>query len=139
MDDLTFDVQDFAYPVRRGDKKIGFALARNFNMLQQKAGSFDDLVELEALQKIAEELTSRIKKLKAERQERVVSEENPLLNVAEVAQILRVSEQTVREEVNSGKIISSKIGDRSQIRILSSDLAKYLGVKKIIFTKKDAA
>jgi excisionase family DNA binding protein len=67
----------------------------------------------------------------------VVSEENPYLNVDEVAQVLRVSSETVREEIDSGRIRAVKIGKRGQNRILKSDLAEFLGVKKIIFTQKD--
>jgi excisionase family DNA binding protein len=103
-----------------------------------KPQNYDDIFELDLLLRQIDAIRGELLKMKKAREERVVSEDNPLLTEEEVAQILRVSPETVRNEIKAGKFPSTKVGPRGQERILKSDVEKYLGVKKIIFTIKDA-
>ena len=53
-----------------------------------------------------------------------------LLTVFEVAEIMKVSESTVRRLVRSGALTAYKIGQRGQLRVKQEDLEGYLEDQK---------
>ena len=136
---LLFDLSSIDLPVNSVGKPLFSLAMKSLGAFSKQEPDYDDFVETGVLIRQMEAITKELYKRLRDREERVVSEENPYLNVEEVAQILRVSPETVREEINAGKIPASKIGKRNQNRILKSDLAKYLGVKKIIFTQSNTS
>jgi len=138
-DTLTFGLKSFDLPKRSGWKYLLKRTVKSLGAVSDQFDEYDDLIQLNALIRHLEDMLKEVYKLKKIREERVICEDNPYLTVEEVSQILRVSEGTVREEIDSGKIPAAEIGKRKQRRILKSDLAKYLGVKKIIFKHSDAA
>lgn len=135
---LLFDLKSFDHPAKTDIKQFYNTTLKSLVAVSSQSHEYDDLVQLNALLRHLEEMKREVERLKRIREESVVSEQNPYLTVEEVAQILRVSEGTVREEIEVGKIPAKGVGKRNQKRILKSDLAKYLGVKKIIFSHSDA-
>lgn len=135
---MLFDLSYFEGKSTLESKHVYSAVVKTLGGFSSYPEEYDDIVALDILLRQLDTVRNEVLRMKKAREERVVSEENPLLNIDEVAQILRVAPETVRNEVKAGKIPSSKVGARNQERILKSDLAKYLGVKRIIFTVKDA-
>ena len=57
----------------------------------------------------------------------------PLLTVKEVAEILKVRPETVRDEINSGRLCASRVGKKGGVaRIRLEWLADYLERRKIL-------
>jgi excisionase family DNA binding protein len=135
---MLFDLSFFEQQQAMDTRNLYSAVVKTLGGFSSHPEDYDDIVTLDILLRQLDIARNEVLRMKKAREERVVSEENPLLNVDEVAQILRVAPETVRNEIKAGKIPSSKVGPRHQERVLKSDLAKYLGVKKIIFTIKDA-
>ncbi|HPT71858.1 MAG TPA: helix-turn-helix domain-containing protein [Candidatus Cloacimonadota bacterium] len=134
---ILFDLSSFGFPLKDTGKQLYDATKKSIGSFSKRQEGDSGLVEINVLISQTEAILREMHRMKAERETMVVSEENPYLNVDEVAQILRVSPETVREEIDSGRIRAVKIGRRGQNKILKSDLAKFLGVTKIIFTQKD--
>lgn len=134
---LLFDLSSFTTETSQESTHIYNAVIKTLGGIASKPEDYDDLVQLENLLRQIDGIRNELIRMKKAREERVVSEDNPLLTVEEVRAILRVSPETVRAEIKAGKFPSAQIGARGQERILKSDLEKYLGVKKIIFTIKD--
>jgi excisionase family DNA binding protein len=57
--------------------------------------------------------------------------EQPVFTVAEIAEGLRVSDETIRRKIQIGELpaIQFKTGNRTTFRILAVDLIRWLGVK----------
>lgn len=134
---ILFDSSSFGFPLKDTGKQLFDATKKSIGAFSKRQEGDSGLVEINVLISQTEAVLREMYRVRADRETMVVSEENPYLNVDEVAQVLRVSPETVREEIDSGRIRAVKVGKRGQNRILKSDLAKFLGVKKIIFTQKD--
>lgn len=49
-----------------------------------------------------------------------------LLTLSEVADIMKVSESTIRRLIKGGILTAYKVGERGQLRVKEEDLEKYL-------------
>ena len=136
---MLVDVSSFDHKVDNEGKKLYKETLNALSDFSKLGYNNDSLTTVNILLRNSEAIIKELQKLKRELEENVVNEENPYLTVEDVAQILRVSEGTVREEIDAGKILATKVGKRNQNRILSSDLAKYLGVKKVMFTRSNSS
>lgn len=54
-----------------------------------------------------------------------------LLTVQEVADVLKVSESTVRRLIRGGVLVAYKVGDRGQLRVEEADLEDYVGAQRV--------
>jgi len=134
---MLFDLASFVREPLLDAKQLYNATIRTLGGFSSQPQDYDDIVEMDILLRQLDAIRNEIFRMKKAREERVVSEDNPLLTLDEAAQILRLSPETVRDEIKAGKIKAKPVDKRGQMRILKSDLASYLGVKKIIFTTKD--
>ena len=136
---MLVDLSSFDFEVQTEGKELYKATLNALSDFSKLGYTNDSMVTVNILLRNSEAITKELQKLKRDLEENVVNEENPYLTVEDVAQILRVSEGTVREEIDAGKIKAKKVGNRGQNRILSSELAKYLGVKKVMFTRSNSS
>jgi excisionase family DNA binding protein len=60
----------------------------------------------------------------------MVKEPSVVFTPLEVAQVLRVNEETVRREIRRGKLSAVRVGN--QYRMAASDLAKWLGDERFL-------
>lgn len=54
-----------------------------------------------------------------------------LLTVQEVADMMKVSEKTVRRLIKRGDLAAYKVGERGQLRIKECDLEQYVEAKRV--------
>jgi excisionase family DNA binding protein len=54
-----------------------------------------------------------------------------LFTIREVADVLQVSEKTIRRLVNRGDLVGFKVGDRGLVRVRAEDLEVYLERRRI--------
>jgi excisionase family DNA binding protein len=54
-----------------------------------------------------------------------------LLTVQEVADMMKVSEKTVRRLIKRGNLAAYKIGARGQLRVNERDLERYLDARRV--------
>ena len=54
-----------------------------------------------------------------------------LLTVQEVADLMKVSEKTVRRLIKRGDIAAYKLGDRGQLRVKERDLEQYVEAHRV--------
>lgn len=112
-DEITlFDLSSFGFPLKDTGKQLYDATKKSIGAFSKRQEGDSGLVEINVLISQTEAILREMYRLKAERETMVVSEENPYLNVDEVSQILKVSPETVREEIDSGRIRAVKIGKR---------------------------
>lgn len=55
-----------------------------------------------------------------------------LLTVPEIADIMKVSEKTVRRLIQRGDLTAYKLGDRGQLRVKQRDLEQYVEAQRIM-------
>jgi putative molybdopterin biosynthesis protein len=54
-----------------------------------------------------------------------------LLTVQEVADLMKVSEKTVRRLIKRGDLAAYKVGERGQLRVKEYDLEQYVEAKRV--------
>jgi excisionase family DNA binding protein len=54
-----------------------------------------------------------------------------LLTVQDVAEVMRISEKTVRRLIKRGDLVAYKVGDRGQLRVNEHEVERYLESQRV--------
>lgn len=55
----------------------------------------------------------------------------------EVADILKVTERTIRKWINEGKLEAARLGGTKTVRVSGDDLNRFLNANRIVATEKE--
>lgn len=60
-----------------------------------------------------------------------------LLTIQEVADLMKISESTVRRLIQGGQIAAFKVGDRGQLRVEENELERYVESQRVRIERSD--